>query len=207
MQLPMYAQASTRYGFVQLGQLQLKNPQSQIEAAGETLYGEYSDLPFFTAGIQNILGGETFRFGYEAGALLSWQNDSVTYAAAGNGGSTVALQIDNDMFLFGTFIGLMADINIANRARIFLSSGPILSFAMIDQRNEQDASIIINGNTKDVSAGAGWYAASGVVISITKTTELGIVLREQRLNIDFSNDIENRDYDGRQVMLSLGFKL
>ena len=61
----------TQYMFLQAGKLQLSDADSTVIANGATLEGDYDDLPFFTGGVQKILGGsDRFRYGYEGGALI-----------------------------------------------------------------------------------------------------------------------------------------
>ena len=57
--------------------------------------------------VQKILGGsDRVRYGYEGGAVISWQNDSVSYCGVVNGGATVNIKVENEMFLFGTMLGV-----------------------------------------------------------------------------------------------------
>ncbi len=76
---PAWAQ-NGQYMFLQAGTLQLGDEDTTVTANGATLDGDYDDLPFFTGGVQQILGGgDRFRYGYEGGAVVSWQNDSVNF--------------------------------------------------------------------------------------------------------------------------------
>ena len=57
----------SRYGFVQMGKLKLKDSQSKITIGdGKTAYGEFDDLSLFAGGIQTLFGDGYFRYGYEA---------------------------------------------------------------------------------------------------------------------------------------------
>jgi hypothetical protein len=204
---------SDQYAFVQMGKLNLKDNDSTIEDNGTTLSGEYDDLPFFTGGVQKVLGGEVFRYGYEGGALLSWQNDSVRYAAVSDGGTQIAVTVDNEMFMFGTFLGGYGDINIKDRVRFFVSGGPMLMVATLDQEGDDSnviqpvSTVIVNGDERDISFGYGVYGSVGGIVSVTPEAEFGVVLREQNVELDFSDAIADFPYDGTQIMLSLGYRL
>lgn len=208
----MYAD-DVQYAFVQLGKLDLKDNDSTITDNGTTLSGEYDDLPFFTGGVQKVLGGELFRYGYEGGALLSWQNDSVRYAAVSDGGTQIAVTVDNEMFMLGTFLGGYGDINIKDRVRFFVSGGPMLLVATLDQEGDDSnviqpvSTVIVNGDERDISFGYGLYGSLGLTVSVTPEAEFGVVLREQDVELDFSDAIADFPYDGTLVMLSFGYRL
>jgi hypothetical protein len=208
-----YAHAyDSQYAFVQMGRLQLSNDTSIFNTEGTTVRGEYDDLPYFSAGVQRILGGERFRYGFEGGGIISWQNDSVYYSGTANGGAQVAVQIDNEMFLFGTFLGGYLDVNFSDNVRLFVSAGPMLLTASLSQKGDEPSAqphstVIVNGKKRDFSSGYGGYASFGVVVSPTKTYEFGFVLREQDVELNFSDAITDFPYDGTQVMLSIGYKI
>jgi hypothetical protein len=202
-----------QYAFVQLGKLQLSDNESNIEFNGEKLTGKYSDLPFFAGGIQTFKYGNFLRFGYEAGAVLSWHNDSVKYSGTtGGSGTEVSIKIDNELILFGTMLGALADINMNDHVRLFTSTGPMLLVASIDQYSEDieslpDRAVSVNGKVRDYGFGYGWYGSAGLIISPDKYSEIGLVLRSQNVNLNFSSDIADVSYDGQQIMLSFGYKI
>lgn len=210
---PAWAQ-DTQYMFLQVGKLQLDDEATTVTANGTTLDGDYDDLPFFTGGVQKILGGgDRFRYGYEGGAVLSWQNDSVSYSGVVDGGATVNIKVDNEMFLFGTMLGGYGDINFNDRARLFLSGGPMLLMASLEQEQEKPypqpltTAVVVNGDDRDFSFGYGAYASLGLIFSLGSKSELGVVVREQTVEMDFNDALADFPYDGTQYMLSFGYPM
>lgn len=204
----------TQYMFLQAGKLQLSDADSTVIANGATPEGDYDDLPFFTGGVQKILGGsDRFRYGYEGGALISWQNDSVSYSGVVDGGATVNIKVENEMFLFGTMLGGYGDINIRDRARLFLSGGPMLLLASLKQDQEEpypqplSSTVVVRGDDRDFSFGYGAYASLGLIFSVGSTSEFGVVVREQAVEMDFNDAIAEFPYDGTQYMISFGYRM
>ena len=205
--------AVNKYAFLQMGKLKLKDGQSEIITdTGEVAYGEFDDIPLFSGGIQTLIGNGYFRYGYEAGALMSWQNDSVSYYGVND---SVYVVVDNQFWMFAGFLGAMADVNIKDRVRLFVSAGPILGFASISQDSDDDDSdsdpstrtTYVNGQQREFTAVYGAYASTGMVINFGINTELGIVYREQALGNSFSSKVAAPEYDGRQIMISFGYKM
>ena len=200
------------YAYVQLGQLRLDDNKTKLDHEEATLNGEFDDLPFFTAGIQRYLWGETFRLGYDAGAAISWQNDNVTYSGVVSGGSIIQVNIDNQMFAFAPYLGTIADINIKEYFRFFVSTGPMIALVSIDQDSDNietqlTDTVTINGSEKEIAAGGGWYGSAGFVFSFDQYTEIGFAMRKQSMNINFSSNIVEPSYDGIQYVFSIGYKM
>lgn len=200
--------AKPRYSFAHIGQFKLKDSTIEIGGdEGETYAGDLDDLPFFSGGVQQIAGGSWIRYGWEGGAILSWQNDSVT--AYSNGGST-HIRIDNSFFMFGTFLGALIDIPLGKRVRIFASAGPSLSYADLSLKEKNDnfsASLVYQVNEHETEFGLGYYGAAGILISPEKNYEIGLIVRESRLGLDFSSNTVESVYEGRQYALSFGARL
>ena len=210
---PAWAQ-DAQYMFLQAGKLQLNDEDTTVTANGTTLDGDYDDLPFFTGGVQKLLGGgDRFRYGYEGGAVISWQNDSVSYSGVVNGGATVNVKVENEMFLFGTLLGGYGDINFSDRARLFVSGGPMLLMGSLKQEQEKpypqplSTAVVVNGDDRDFSFGYGAYASLGLIFSVGGNSEFGVVVREQTVEMDFNDAIADFPYDGTQYMLSFGYRM
>ena len=202
----------TQYMFLQAGKLQLKDDNSTIVSDGTTLSGEFDDLPFFAAGVQKVLGGDRFRYGYEGGGIISWQNDSVSYAARVNGGTQVAVKVDNELFVFGTMLGGYGDIRFSDHVRLFASAGPMVLMASLDQEGDDpeglsSSSVVVNTDERDFSFGYGAYGSVGLIISPSPKAEFGIVVREQDVELDFSDAVADYPYDGTQYLLSFGYRM
>lgn len=202
-----------QYGFLQAGQLQLKDSDTTLYAGDVVLDGEYDDLPFFTAGVQKVLGGERIRYGYEGGALISWQNDTVSYSAVVDGGTAINIKIDNELLVFGTLLGAYGDVLLGSRARLYLSGGPMLLVATLKQEKPDtypqplSSTVVINGDERETSVGYGAYASAGLIFSVSRNAELGVVVREQAVKMDFNDSIADFPYEGTMYMLSLGYRL
>lgn len=202
-----------QYGFLQAGQLQLKDSDTLLQAGEVTLDGEYDDLPFFTAGVQRILGGERFRYGYEGGALITWQNDTVSYAAVVDGGTSISVKVDNELLVFGTQLGGYGDLRLGRHARVYLSGGPMLLVATLKQEKPDTlpqplgSTVVINGEERDTSFGYGAYASAGLIFSVGGNAEVGMVVREQSVKMDFNDSVADFPYEGTLYMLSLGYRL
>lgn len=202
-----------QYGFLQAGQLQLRDSDTTLYAGDVALTGEYDDLPFFTAGVQKVLGGERFRYGYEGGALVSWQNDTVSYSGVVDGGTTISVKVDNELIVFGTLLGGYGDVMLGDHARLYLSGGPMLLVASLKQEDSDprpqplSSTVIINGDERDTSFGYGAYASAGLIFSVGGNAELGAVVREQAVKMDFNDSIDDFPYEGTMYMLSLGYRM
>ena len=202
--------AVNKYAFVQMGRIKLKDSQSKIITEDGEAVGEFDDLPLFTGGIQTLIGNGYFRYGYEAGALISWQNDSVSYYGTNN---SVVVVVDNEFWMFGGFLGAMGEINFKDRVRLFVSAGPMIGFGSTSQNTDKDdeqpstKTTYVNGQQREFTGIYGAYAAVGGVINFGRNTELGIVYREQVLEANFSSKIAAPEYDGRQIMISFGYKM
>ncbi|NRB39868.1 MAG: hypothetical protein HRU20_15605 [Pseudomonadales bacterium] len=202
------ASAKPRYSFAQIGQFKLSDSTLHIGDGDESFEGELDDLPFFTGGIQQITGGNWIRFGWEAGAMMSWQNDTVSVYS--NGGST-HVRVKNNFFMFGTFAGLLIDLPIASFARLFVSAGPSLSFASLRLESDNDPVNLPQNvymvNEYEQAFGLGGYASAGLLISPEKNYEIGLVIRESHLGLDLSNHEFGTVYEGQQILLSFGARL
>ncbi|CAH0991291.1 hypothetical protein SIN8267_01393 [Sinobacterium norvegicum] len=211
------AEPTIEYGFIQLGQLQLNDSETTVFDGSQSYSGELDDLPFINAGVQKILGGETFRYGYEGGALVSWQNDDISYAAkSDSSGGTLKIKVNNELFMFGTFLGVLGDIKLSEYARIHVSTGPMLAVASVAQEQQEDpenlpesqnGTIIIDGSKREFGFGYGWYAGAGIAVLPVKNTEIGLAVRQQALRFSFSDDIYHDNYDGTIISLSIGYKM
>lgn len=197
-----------RYSFAQLGQFKLNDSTLQVGEGGDAFEGELDDLPFFAGGIQQINGGSWIRYGWEAGAMLSWQADTV--AAYVNNG-TVKVSISNDFFMFGTSVGALIDVPLGRFARIFVSAGPSISFGSLrlKQQNGPEVSpqVVYNVNEHETEFGLGGYASAGLVIVPEKNFEVGLVIRESKLGLNFSGDDFESHYEGQQYLLTFGARL
>ncbi len=205
-----YALEDNRYAFVQMGQVKLDETSAEITIDDEVYEGSFDDLPLFAGGVQTLKGDGYFRYGYEAGGLLTWQNDTVAFYGTNN---TVGVVVDNQFWMFSGFLGGMAEINFKEHVRMFVSAGPLLGFASIAQDDDvkidddpDTRDTYVNGQKRDLSWVYGAYASTGIVVNIAKA-EVGLVYREQLVEVDFSTDITGVEYDGRQIMLSIGYKM
>ena len=202
-----------QFAFLQMGQLMLKDEQTSIQVDGETLDGKYDDLPLFTGGVQRVLGGDRFRYGYEGGALISWQNDRVSYSGVVDGGTTINIKVDNELLVFGTLLGAYGDVRLGQHARVYLSGGPMLLVASLNQDKPDtlpqplSSTVVINGDERDTSFGYGAYGSAGLIFTLTNNAEFGVVVREQAVEIDFNDAIADFPYEGTQYMLSLGYRM
>jgi len=202
-----------QYGFLQAGQLQLKDSETTVYAGDVELTGDYDDLPFFAAGVQKILGGDRFRYGYEGGALISWQNDTVGYSAVVDGGATVNIKVDNELLVFGTSLGGYGDVRLGERARWYVSGGPMVLVASLKQEKPDNypqplsSTVIINGDERDTGFGYGAYASTGLIFAVSRDAEVGVVVREQAVKMDFNDAVADFPYEGTLYMLSLGYRM
>lgn len=205
--------ADIQYGFLQAGQLQLRDNDSSLYAGDAELTGEYDHLTFFAAGVQKILGGERLRYGYEGGALISWQNDTVSYSGVVDGGTTINVKVDNELFVFGTQLGGYADVLLGEHARVFVSGGPMLLVGSLKQDQSDprpvplSSTVIINGDKRDTRFGYGAYGSMGLIFSMGNNAEVGAVVREQAVKMDFNDAIADFPYEGTLYMLSLGYRM
>lgn len=202
-----------QFAFLQMGQLMLKDEQTSIQVDGETLDGKYDDLPLFTGGVQRVLGGDRFRYGYEGGALISWQNDRVSYSGVVDGGTTINIKVDNELLVFGTFLGAYGDMRLGQHARVYVSGGPMLLVASLKQEQPDtlpqplSSTVVINGDERDTSFGYGVYGSAGLIFTLSNNAEFGVVVREQSVEMDFNDALADFPYEGTQYMLSLGYRI
>lgn len=195
--------------FLQIGELRLSDSESTIDVGGSTFEGEFDDIPYFAAGVQKILSQGRFRYGYEGGAVLAWEVDSVRYRVQG---SSVQIKVKNDFALFGTMLGAYGDMRLGNRTRLFVSGGPMILFGSLAQEDDGGtaspaSTVVVGKRDRENKLGYGAYASAGIGVRFSDTAELGVVVRRQETELEFSNSFASVPNDGTQVMLSLGYLL
>ena len=206
------------YSLFQVGNIGLDDTTVDFNIGdGEEYQATLSDLPLISGGAHIIQGGSFIEYGFEAGGLLSWQNDSVAIAGCsgcGSGGTTVVFSAKNKFYHFGTYIGGLVNIPLTQHARLFATAGPSFSVSSIaiDGDNLPTVTPVMPptpeySNQREYSFDVGWYATAGIMVSPTKSWEFGVMYRVQDFGIDFSDSYVDTDYKGEHLMIAFGLKL
>ena len=206
------------YYYLQVGNLGLDDTSVDFDIGdGESYQATLSDLPIIAGGAHTVTGGRFIEFGWEAGGLLSWQNDSISVVGCGgcgNAGSTIFFSVDNNFYLIGTYFGGLINIPLAQYARLFATAGPSFNVSSIDINSDNLPSITPidppppeYSNQREYSFDIGWYGTAGLMFSPAKTWEIGVLFRAQDFGVDFNDNYADTKYRGEHLMIVFGAKL
>jgi opacity protein-like surface antigen len=134
------------------------------------------------------------------------KNDTdVLYASVGSPSTNVAIDIDNEWFLFDYFGGGYAAVNLARRLRLYAGAGPLLIYGSWTHEPEENDQDLDDETESHLSAGL--YARAGLEVFITDSVSLGGGVRGIATGLDFDDDAGKIDVEGAQAFFNFSFKL
>jgi hypothetical protein len=148
---------------------------------------DFSSMPQLGGAWTTIPKGDRLQFGLEASFLLGFRFDKINYLYAGGGGLYVSLS--TSMWMFDLSGGGYASLFLdgGKKVRIYVGGGPLMAFA--DYRAEQDYedSSLATETTTETAFGVGLYARAGIEFRIHYRGMLGIGVRSNWSNVDFTD--------------------
>ncbi len=174
--------------------------------------GGLGTLPFGGGAAQQLWGQGRFRFGYEAGGLVSWKNDNTQFFGS-SGSGTLVVTTHNTFLGFGVFMGGVASMNVTRYLRLQLAAGPSLMWARLDGDDGNDASqqpagqatVVVTGESShDVSLVP--YGRVGLEVLLDDGLTFGVSARYAKDEFDFGR---NGDLEVDEVLwlLTIGSRL
>jgi hypothetical protein len=152
-------------------------------------------LPVIGGGGQWKLSGDKVDFGLEAMISFAWQANA-TAVAVGGGGAAVA--VDFGLFVVDLYGGPFLSMFLGDKARVYISAGPLFEFADYDQNS-------INGAIHGSASGFGFggYARTGIEFFLSRGTMLGMGVRWSKSQVDLSNNLGDLDLEGIQAVITV----
>jgi len=177
--------------------------------SGSDVVGDLGTLPYGGGDGQVLWGDGAWQIGYEGGGLVSWKNETTHFSGVSSGGTAVQVQFRNQFYLFGVFMGGVVSVRPASWLRLYASGGPSLTWAWIEDDNNDNASqssanIDTNGSSNDGSFTA--YARVGVDFVTSDGFTFGASVRYANDKFDFGNAGELK-LDSPLYLLTLGARI
>ena len=183
------------------------------EDTGESLLGDIGTMPY-VGGAGNRMWGQRFRYGFEGGGLISWENDGTRFYGTSN---SLRVQIDNELVSFEVFMGGRLSLELVPGLRLFVAAGPTLAWARLDNEDEEaevlptatnngGASVFIDLNDVEDDFSARFYARGGLEFEFANGFTLGASARYADHRFDFGSSGE-LELDEVQWFLTLGSRL
>ncbi|MEW6076888.1 MAG: hypothetical protein AB1724_03665 [Thermodesulfobacteriota bacterium] len=178
----------------------------ELEQDSPNLEEDSYDLTFFGAAAQKPLYGDRLEFGFETGGNFSMKNDTdVLYASVGSPNTNIAIDIDNEWFLFDYFGGGYVAATLAKRLRLYAGAGPLLIYGSWTHEPEENDQDLDDETESHLSAGL--YARAGLEVFIFDRVSLGGGVRAIATGLDFDDDAGEIDVEGAQVFFNFTFKI
>ena len=199
--------------FVQvwIGAIDTKNDSwkaTEVQS-GSDVVGDLGTLPYGGGDGQMLWGSGAWQIGYEGGGLVSWKNETTHFRGVSSGGTAVQVQFRNQFYLFGVFMGAVVGVRPAPWLRLYASGGPSLTWARIEDDNNDNASqsstnIDTHGSMNDGSFTA--YARVGVDFVTSDGFAFGASVRYANDKFDFG-DAGELKLDSPLYLLTLGARI
>ncbi len=183
------------------------------EDTGDSLLGDIGTMPY-VGGAGNRMWGKRFRYGFEGGGLISWENDGTRFYGTSN---SLRVQIDNEFLSLEVFMGGRLSMALAPGLRLFVAAGPTVAWARLQNEDEEaevlpasasvgGASVFINLNEEEDDFSARFYARGGLEFEFANGFTLGASARYADHQFDFGSSGE-LELDEVQWFLTLGSRL
>lgn len=176
---------------------------------GEQAYADVPSMPFGGIQAQIPMAHQWFEYGFEAGANVSWKNDSFVFAATNN---QAVLAIKNQFFLMEVHGGVFAAIAPTSRFRVYAGAGPLLAYGHISNSDDEPANLPstqnINGSIdfgkseNDLSFGV--YGRAGLEYFTPSGFSFGAGVRRAKYDMDFGNVAGEIAFNDNLYFISLG---
>jgi len=170
------------------------------------LSGDDYEINFLGAAGQSPLGGETLKYGLEAGGVFSLDSSVRQLAASsGSGGGTVAVSVDINSLMIDFFGGGFVSFEPSERIRLSTGVGPLLIYASRETEPEVTVpeQVTVQSNS---GFGAGLYARVGFDLFFTKKFGLHIGARRTATTLSFEDSTGEVSIEGWQYYAGLAFR-
>ena len=191
-----------------------QNPKSDSwkvsdPATGEPATGDLGTLPFGGGDGQLLWGTGVWQVGFEGGGVGTWKSDTTNFRGTSNGGTSVQVQIDSRFFTLGVFMGGVLSANLGHNARAYVSAGPSVTWAWLDDQNNDNQTsnsnvIVLDGSKSDTSFVA--YGRAGFEFILDTGFVFGVSVRYADDKFDFGNG-GKLQFDDPLWLLTLGARL
>jgi hypothetical protein len=185
-------------GHVFYGKMIIPNNDPDLEG------GDY-EVSIFGVDVQKPIGGRTFRYGIETGALLSLDSDVRRFrASSGSGGGKVAVSVDVNSFLIDYFFGAYLGFEPSKWLQLSVGAGPLLIWGKRETEPEASAPEEITSESES-GFGAGLYARAGIDIYLTENFGLNVGVRINETTLSFEDTAGKVDIEGWQYYFGMAF--
>lgn len=176
--------------------------QFHISNNDQILDGGDFKVNFLGADVQSPLNSGIIEYGWETGALISWDSDVRAIGSSTGSGGNVIVSIDVNSFLLDYYAGGYLAFQPAKRFRLSVGGGPILIWSKwesIPDSTVSDESISNSG------WGAGVYARVILDIFITEQIGLNVGVRINKTTLSFDDATGKIDIEGTQYSAGMAF--
>jgi len=157
-----------------------------------------TSLPVFGAAVQLPQVGDRVQLGVEAGLTAGFEDDRAVVASSNGGALLVS---DNDVLLVDAFAGVVGNVFVTPRLRIYAAGGPVLQYGRVDlEYVEVDSSLVSIG---DSGFGLGVYARVGLEIEIGPGRFAGFGARWIDSRVDLGGGLQDYDFEALQIVFSM----
>ena len=183
------------------GQMVIENDDPDVEG------GDY-EINLFGVDVQKRLRTGLFSFGYETGALLSFETeDRQVRAASGSGGGTIAVSVAFNFILVDYFFGGFIGLEPANWCRLYAGAGPLLMWGSRETEPDDDDE---KEAVAESEVGVGVYARVGadLMVSTVFGISVGARITDTTLRFEGTDGQHGGDMDveGWQYYGGITFK-
>jgi len=166
--------------------------------------GDY-EVSIFGVDVQKPIGGRTFNYGIETGALLSLDSDIRRFrASSGSGGGKVTVSVDVNSLLVDYFFGGYLSFKPSKRLQLSVGAGPLLIWGKRETEPESSAPEEITSESES-GFGAGLYARAGIDIYLTENFGLNVGVRINETTLSFEDTAGKVDIEGWQYYFGMTF--
>jgi len=178
-------------------------------ATGDPATGDLGTLPFGGGDGQLLWGTGVWQAGFEGGGVGTWKSDTTNFRGTSNGGTSVQVQIDSRFFTLGVFMGGVLSANLGHNARAYVSAGPSVTWAWLDDENNDNQPsnsnvIVLDGSKSDTSFVA--YGRAGFEFILDTGFVFGVSVRYADDDFDFGSG-GKLQFDDPLWLLTLGARL
>lgn len=181
------------------GKMNISTTDPNIESSSD-------DIRIIGADAQKSFGSGILKYGFETGAIFSWDSDVQYFrASSGENGGTVSVSVDVEWFIIDYFFGGYIGFEPASWFHLSVGAGPLLICGMWESEPEESSSDEL-ADESDVEFGAGLYARASVDIFLAKTFGINAGVRRTQTTLSFKDSADESDIEGWQYYLGLALR-
>jgi hypothetical protein len=185
-------------GLVQglFGLTRITNIETSLSDGAEA--DEEITLPMIGGAWQTVLSDRRIRFGIEVGLTIGWDSER---GEVDLGNDEAPVPSRNRLFGADGFVGVFGDTWLTDELRVYAGVGPLLQYAKMNVEY-QDVDNLTR-DLEDEGFGGGGYVRGGIEYAIDNYTLVGLGVRQLRSSVDLGGDIDEVDFEGTQIFLSV----